>query len=128
MKGQPVPETVGAMSRCIFESLALKYRYVLDLQIRLTGKAVEVVHVVGGGAQNALLCQMAANAMGRPVLAGPVEATALGNAVSQLIALGDLASVHEGRRLISESFPLTVYQPQESDAWEAAYQRFCTLL
>ena len=128
LKNQPVPESVGAVARCIFESLALKYRYVLDLQIKLTGKAVDTMHIVGGGSQNALLCQMTANAIGRPVLAGPVEATALGNAISQLIALGEVASVREGRQLISESFPLTTYQPQESAAWEAAYQRFCTLL
>lgn len=127
-KGQPIPSSIGALSRCIFESLALKYRYVLDLEIALTGRRVEAVHIVGGGSQNALLCQMAANAMGRPVLAGPVEATALGNAISQLIALGELASVHEGRRLISDSFPLTIYQPQDSEVWETAYQRFRSLL
>lgn len=126
--GEPIPASIGAMSRCIFESLALKYRYVLELLIMLTGRQVDVLHIVGGGSQNALLCQMTADATGRTVLAGPVEATALGNALTQLIALGSLRSVEEGRRLIRDSFPLRVYEPEQTAAWTSAYGRFSKLL
>ncbi|MHB8627857.1 MAG: rhamnulokinase [Aggregatilineales bacterium] len=119
--GQAPPESVGAIARCIFESLALKYRFVLDQLKALTGRTVETLHVVGGGAQNTLLCQMTANAIGIPVIAGPNEATALGNAVVQLIALGELGSVAEARTLIWESSALISYGPKESPGWGAAY-------
>jgi len=126
--GQPVPSGVGAIARCIFESLALKYRHVLRELTTLTGQPVEALHIVGGGAQNTLLCQMAADAAGIPVFAGPIEATALGNAVAQLIALGEVGSVAQGRALIRESFPLVHYTPQNTAAWDAADGLFQTLL
>src|SRR5262249_54967327 len=126
--GQPVPMTVGAITRCIFESLALKYRYVLNLLKSLTGRQVEVLHIVGGGSQNSLLCQMTADATGCLVLAGPVEATALGNALTQLIALGELKSVSEGRALIRDSFGVTTYQPRNTEAWVAVGERFKALV
>lgn len=126
--GQPVPDSVGTFARCIFESLALKYRYVLRQLIALTGQPVEVLHIVGGGTQNTLLCQMAADATGCTVIAGPAEATALGNAVVQLIALGDLKSISEGRALIRESFPVAIYEPKHTAAWDAVEARFKALL
>jgi len=89
-----------------------------------------VLHVVGGGSQNALLCQLTANATGIPVSAGPTEATALGNAVVQLIALGELKSVADGRKLIRDSFPLTTYTPTDDsqEQWALAVARFTQLL
>jgi rhamnulokinase len=124
--GQPVPESVGAISRCIFESLALKYRYVLEELIDLTGQTVNAIHIIGGGSNNKLLCQMTANATGREVVAGPAEATALGNALVQLIALGEIGSIAEGRALIRASITPERYHPQ-SDGWDAAYDRFLKL-
>jgi rhamnulokinase len=126
--GQPVPDSAGAMARCIFESLALKYRYVVKLLTTLTGQRIDVLHIVGGGSQNTLLCQMAADAVGCTVIAGPSEATALGNAVVQLIALGELKSVAEGRALIRDSFPPKTYQPKNPAAWEAVDSRFKALI
>ena len=126
--GQPVPESVGALTRCVFESLALRYRYVLHEMLALTGKRIEALHIVGGGSLNSLVCQMTADAIGCQVIAGPVEATALGNAIVQLIALGDLKSVAEGRRLVRDSFPLRVYQPGDSTPWDAAEPRFKDLV
>ncbi len=125
---QPVPESVGAVARCIFESLALKYRHVLRQQITLTGQPVEALHIVGGGSLNTLLCQMAADATGIKVVGGPVEATALGNAIVQLIALGDLKSVAEGRELVRNSFQLSVYEPQDTASWDTVDPRFKALL
>ncbi len=126
--GQPVPDSVGKVARCIFESLALKYRHVLRHQIALTGQPVETLHIVGGGSRNALLCQMTADATNCRVVAGPVEATALGNAITQLIALGDLKAVEEGRDLVRNSFPVSVYEPHDTESWNAVEARFTALL
>jgi rhamnulokinase len=126
--GQPVPESIGAVVRCIFESLALKYHYVLRELTALTGKQVDVLHIVGGGSQNRLLCQMTADTTACTVMAGPVEATALGNAVVQLIALGDLGSLSDARTVVRESFLLEVYTPIQSEQWESVYSRFSQLM
>lgn len=126
--GQPEPESIGMIARCIFESLALKYRHVLRQLTGLTGQTVEALHVVGGGSLNALLCQMTADATGIPVLAGPVEATALGNALVQLITLGELKSVAQGRALVRESFPPVIYTPNDCAAWDAVDERFRQLI
>ncbi len=125
---QQVPDSTGAVVRCIFESLALKYRYVLRQLADLTGKRIEVLHTVGGGSQNALLCQMTADATGCTVMAGPVEATALGNALVQLIALGEIGNIAEGRALVRASFPLTVYEPRDMERWIEADSKFCKLV
>src|SRR5439155_7049436 len=100
--GQPAldPHEVGQVVRCAFESLALKYRWLIERLERLMGRRVAAIHVIGGGAQNALLNQFTADACARPVLAGPSEATALGNALVQAQALGRIASIEEGRALI----------------------------
>ncbi|MBR3893730.1 MAG: rhamnulokinase [Clostridia bacterium] len=126
--GQPVPETVGEVVRCIYESLALKYRYTVESINRLMGKDAKVIHVVGGGTKDKFLSQMTADACGIPVAAGPEEATAVGNLMMQAIACGAVADVKEARRIIAASFELKKYEPTpERTAWDEAYARFCAL-
>jgi len=126
--GQPVPEDKGALLRCVFDSLALKYRVVVERIEVMMGHRLEVIHIIGGGSQNRLLCQLTADATGRPVIAGPVEATAIGNAVVQAMALGHLASLAEAREVIQNSFELIIYEPRASAQWDEAYARFAHLL
>jgi rhamnulokinase len=122
--GQRPPETPGAVARCILESLALAYDAVIGEIARVTGRRVSRVHVIGGGARNRLLSQLTADATGLPVLAGPVEATAIGNLGVQAMALGRLASVGELRRMVGASFPAPRFEPRPSPEWDAARQRF----
>jgi rhamnulokinase len=122
--GQQVPQTKGAILRSFLESLALKYREVIETLSRLSGQNVEVIHIVGGGSQNVLLNQMTADATGIPVIAGPVEATVLGNALVQLITLGEIEDLTQGRQVIAQSGQLRRYEPQQSTAWQEAFQRF----
>ena len=126
--GQVPPENKGEMVRCILDSLALKYRWVLERIEEMQGRPVSVIHVVGGGSQNRLLCQFTADATGRPVVAGPVEATAVGNITVQAMALGQLSSVEDGRALVRRSFETTTYEPQERGAWDELYGRLLTIL
>lgn len=125
--GQTVPETPGAILRAALESLALEYRWVAERLDELTGRAHTAIHIIGGGSQNHLLNQFAANATGRMVLAGPVEATALGNALVQLMALGHFSRLAEGRAFIHQSFSPEIFQPREPERWQAAYERFLEL-
>lgn len=120
--GQPVPATTGQIARAIFESLALKYRSVLSDLASITGRSPTVLHIVGGGSRNRLLCQYAADACGIPVVAGPVEATAVGNALMQGVATGRIASLPEGREIVRRSFRLEHYEPDlaSSAAWASA--------
>ena len=122
--GQPVPETEGQFVRCALESLALKYRMVLGWLEELTGTQVDVIHIVGGGTQNQLLNQFTADACGRPVFAGPIEATALGNVLLQARAAGDLSSLSEIREVVRSSETIGEYTPRESVAWNDAWGRF----
>ncbi|CAM4242097.1 rhamnulokinase [Paenibacillus endophyticus] len=122
--GQKPPESNGAIVRCVLESLALKYRCVLELTEQLSGQAFGGLHMVGGGIQNTLLCQWTANAIGKPVWAGPVEGSAIGNLVVQWIASGELADIWEARRVIRDSFPVDTYEPEQPGAWESAYVAF----
>ncbi|MBM3265206.1 MAG: rhamnulokinase, partial [candidate division Zixibacteria bacterium] len=122
--GQPIPETKGQVARVIFESLAFKYRLVLDQLTALHGKPITVLHVVGGGAQNRLLCQFTANATGVLVVAGPVEATAVGNVLVQAMAHGAVADVAQIRDVVRRSFPMGTYTPEDRNTWENAYTRF----
>ena len=124
---QRVPETHAHFVRCILESLALKYRVTLEQLRRLTGKTINRIHVIGGGAQNSTLCQFAANATGLPVVAGPVEATAIGNILMQALAHGSVASLQEIRSVVAHSFSPVVYEPVSSDEWEGAFGRFGNL-
>jgi sugar (pentulose or hexulose) kinase len=125
---QQPPSTRGEFVRCALESLALKYRNVLEKLEQLRGRPVDRLHIVGGGVQNTLLCQFAANATGKPVVAGPIEATAIGNIMMQAIATGDIASVVEGREIVKQSFDVVTYEPQDIDQWEEVYQRSRDLL
>jgi rhamnulokinase len=122
--GQSAPAVPGPMIRCCLESLAMKYRYVLECLEECTGRRVDVIHVVGGGSQNKLLCQMTADATGLKVITGPVEATAAGNVVMQAIATGFLKDVAEARGLIRNSFELKVYEPRNAAAWTGPCEQF----
>jgi rhamnulokinase len=122
--GQAVPERPAELIRCIFESLALKYRFVLNSLQQLAPYPVEKLHVIGGGSQNQLLNQMTANATGIPVVAGPSEATAIGNAMMQAKGLGVVRSLWEMREIIRNSVTPTVYLPQDTSVWEKAYSTF----
>lgn len=126
--GQDVPQDQGAVIRCALESLALKFRHVLAMCEQLSGKRIETIHIVGGGTKNRRLCQMAADATGRAVVAGPIEATAIGNVVMQAIAAGAIGSIPEAREIIARSFAVETFEPQPSEAWDAAYERFASLL
>jgi sugar (pentulose or hexulose) kinase len=121
-----VPENEGQVVRAIMESLAFRYRYVKEGIEALRGKPVKGIHIVGGGTKDTFLCQLAANACGIPVTAGPVEATAIGNLLMQYVAAGELKDLREARELVSRSFDPIVYQPMgDREAIDAAYQRFC---
>ncbi|MDD4850148.1 MAG: rhamnulokinase [Gemmiger sp.] len=126
--GQKVPETVSEIIRCIYESLALKYRYAVEQLQTATGKQFSALHIVGGGTQAQLLCQMSANSTGLPVVAGPVEATALGNIAIQLVALGRLPDIAAARALIAETEPLRHHTPADTAAWDEAYRRYLKIL
>ncbi|GAB5491859.1 MAG: rhamnulokinase family protein [Phototrophicaceae bacterium] len=125
---QAIPETVGQIMRTVFESLAMKYRYVVDLLRDISGQAIERLHIIGGGAKNTLLCQMTANALGMDVVAGPVEATALGNAIIQFITQGEFANIAEAREMLSRTISTSTYEPQARDEWEEQYHNFKYLL
>jgi rhamnulokinase len=121
---QYVPTMPGAMIRCVLESLALKYRVVLEWTEQLSGHRYRGLHLVGGGSNNALLNQFTANAIARPVWVGPTEASAIGNLIVQWITLGHISDLDEGRTLIRQSFPPDVYEPVELELWNKAYEKF----
>jgi rhamnulokinase len=125
--GQPVPKTEGELVRCAYESLALKYRVVLGWLEELTGNGIEVIHIVGGGSKSAILNQFTADACQRPVVTGPVEATALGNLLVQVRASGELASLGEMREVIRKSSDVATWKPGKPGAWEAASAHFAEL-
>jgi rhamnulokinase len=125
--GQLVPQTPGQFVRCALESLALKYRLVLTGIEQLTGEKLEVIHIVGGGTNNDLLNQFTANACGKKVITGPVEATVLGNLLIQARSLGDIGSLGQIRDVVRNSFMLQSYEPQKLDEWNAAYERYLKL-
>jgi len=124
---QPVPKTPAQLIRCAYESLALKYRQVLSWLEELTGHRVEVIHVVGGVSQSGILNQFTADACQRPVLAGPVEATAMGNLLVQVRTNGELSSLDEMRRVVRQSATVTTFAPASPAPWEAAAARFESL-
>ncbi len=124
--GQPAPDGVGGTVRCALESLALCYRWVLERLEALSGQRVEVIHIVGGGSQNALLNQFTADACDRPVVAGPVEATAIGNVLVQALGVGVLGSLSEAREVVRRSFEVRTFEPLRPDAWREPYERFRT--
>lgn len=122
--GQGTPQTVGEIMRCIYESLAMKYRMVFRQVGRCTGKEYISINMVGGGIKDNLLCDMAAASTGVPIHAGPSEATALGNIAMQMMHTGDLADVPQARAAIRQSFAPITYEPRDTAAWDAAYERF----
>ena len=126
--GQAKPTSDVEIMAVVYVSLAYKYRYVLEQLAAVSGRSVAALHIIGGGSRNATLNQMTADATGRLVIAGPAEATAAGNAIVQLIALGELGNVHEARAMLSESAELRRYEPRAAAAWDAHYARFCALL
>jgi rhamnulokinase len=125
---QPIPRSKGAVIRCVLESLALKYRWVLERIEEILGRRLEPIHIVGGGTQNRLLNQFAADATGRQVITGPIEATAAGNVITQAMALGHIGSLEEGRRIVRNSFDVATYEPAGGAEWEEAYGRFLAMM
>jgi rhamnulokinase len=125
---QSVPQSKGELVRCTLESLALKYRWVLERLEEILGRRLEPVHIVGGGTRNRLLNQFAADATGRQVVTGPIEATAIGNVIVQLMALGHIASLDEGRQVVRNSFDIGMYEPVDGDVWDEAYDRFLDIM
>ena len=122
--GQKIPETAGEIVRCINESLALKYRYALEQISECTGLKYHKIHMVGGGIQSKLLCRFTADASGCTVVAGPVEATVLGNVALQLMASGQIKDLQEARKIIGQSPDITRYEPGDTKAWEEAFIRY----
>lgn len=126
--GQKVPETDGAVIRCIYESLAMKYKYTFLQLKECCGKDFGVIHMVGGGTKDTFLCQMTADAADVPVIAGPIEGTAAGNVAVQLMAAGQISDIWEARKIIADSFDVTRYDVKNHDVWEAAYPDFVKIL
>ena len=121
---QPVPETDGHLIRCIFDSLAMRYKQVFkDLQ-DMAPFPIEQLHIIGGGSQNELLNQFTSNALGVPVIAGPTEATAIGNVMMQAKACKMVGSIQEMRSLIRSSVQTTTFEPKGTDLWDDAYPKY----
>jgi rhamnulokinase len=126
--GQPPPATPGEVARCILESLALEYRRSIEQLARLLRRSFKVIHVVGGGSQNPLLCQFTANATGLLVLAGPMEATVMGNLLVQACATGELDTAQDVREVVRRSSSPVAYEPAHRALWDRRYEAYCRLL
>ena len=122
--GQNSPGSRGAVLRSALESLALEYRWVAERLDEIAGKHLDTIHIIGGGCQNELLDQFAADATGRTVVTGPIEATALGNVMVQALALENIGSLAEGREVVKKSFDLKTFEPRDTAAWDAHYERY----
>jgi rhamnulokinase len=126
--GQQGPRSPGETMRCCLESLALKYRWVVERLEEFRGSKIDTIHIVGGGTQNRLLCQLTADATGRLVVAGPIEATAIGNVLTQAIGRGQIGSLEQAREVVRRSFELITYVPDVNQAaWEDAYVKFLAI-
>ncbi len=125
---QPIPENKGEIARCIYDSLALKYKYTIGQIETITGETIEKLHIIGGGANNELLNRFTASATGIPVIAGPTEATAIGNILMQAKALGVLNSLKEVREVVKNSFEVKIYHPVAVAEWEKAFEKFKKLI
>ena len=121
---QYVPESKGEIARCIYDSLVLKYKYTLRQIESVTGKNIEKLHIIGGGAHNEMLNQLTADATGIPVIAGPAEATAIGNIMMQAKAMGFVTTLEEIRKMVRNSFPVKTYEPASQPGWDEAYSKF----
>jgi rhamnulokinase len=126
--GQPVPESKGDILRCALEGIALKYRWILEQLEEMLGYRLEPLHIVGGGTQNHLLSQFTADAIDRQVITGPVEATATGNILMQMLALGHIDSLQAGRQIVRSSFDLSGYEPISRSGWDEAYARLLQMM
>ncbi|MEN2984577.1 MAG: rhamnulokinase family protein [Dictyoglomaceae bacterium] len=122
--GQKTPETKGEIARCILESLAFRYKEVFESLEKIIGRKIKILHIVGGGSQNALLSQFTANVLGIPVMTGPVEATAMGNIMIQAISRGAIKDLSSGRKIIKNSFEPIIYYPKDTEIWEREYERY----
>jgi rhamnulokinase/L-fuculokinase len=116
------------MMRCMYESLVLKYRFAVEQLAKMTGMEFTQIHILGGGARDGTLCRFTASCCNLPVIAGPAEATALGNIIIQLQALGDITDIAEGRKLIAGTEPLKTYMPVSADDWDSGFERFSMLV
>jgi rhamnulokinase len=125
--GQEPPSQPAEICRTILESLALRYRQVLESLDAMLGRKLKVIHIVGGGSRNQVLNQLVADATGRPVIAGPSEATALGNVLVQAIGAGAISGLPEARQVLKRSFELQVVEPRDATGWDRAYDRFCKI-
>ena len=125
---QPVPETVGQIARCIYESLALKYRWALERLEEIKGQSIDTLNIVGGGIQNKLLNQMVADSINRPVITGPVEGAAIGNLLTQAMALGDIKDLDALRQVVRNSESVETWTPNHTAAWDEAYETLLKLL
>lgn len=126
--GQTAPQSPGAFTRCILESLALKYRYTLEQLLEVADQRIEMIHIIGGGSKNQLLCQFTSNATGLPVEAGPAEGTAMGNLLVQVMAAGEVRSLDELRCVVKNSVSVVSYQPQDQTGWQEAFDNFSRLI
>jgi rhamnulokinase len=122
--GQQLPDSPASVARIILESLALRYRQVLESLETLLGRKIEIIHIVGGGSRNRLLNQFAADATGRTVIAGPAEATAMGNILIQAMGAGELYGLADVRKIVRNSAGLETLMPQTTPAWSQAYEKF----
>lgn len=122
--GQYVPETVGEIMRCIYESLAMKYRLTFEKLRECTERDYPVIHVIGGGTKDGLLCQMTANSCDRTVKAGPIEATVMGNVAVQLMSDGSVKNIGQARKIVADSSELKTFEPKDTDKWAKAYEDF----
>lgn len=122
--GQYVPETVGEIMRCIYESLAMKYRLTVEKLRECTERDYPVIHVIGGGTKDGLLCQMTANSCDRTVKAGPIEATVMGNVAVQLMSDGSVKNIGQARKIVANSSELKTFEPKDTDKWAGAYEDF----
>jgi rhamnulokinase len=122
--GQPVPESKPQIVRCIMESLALKYRYVYEGLEEVVGKKIPDLHIVGGGCKNVMISQFTANALGRTITTGPIEATSTGNVLGQLIALGYIKDMEEARKVTRNSFEIRKWEPKDTEKWNKKYKYF----
>lgn len=122
--GQEVPETLGEIADCVYRSLALEFKASFDDIMGILGKKLELLHIVGGGTQNKLLCQYTANAVGVPVAAGPTETTAFGNLIFQMMADGKISSLEEGRKMCAKNSEIFRFEPADHELWEEYSRKY----